>query len=409
MRVLFVVQRYGHEVAGGAELHCRQFATHLALRGHEVEALTSCAVSYADWANEYPEGTSELDGVRLHRLPVVRPRDDRLFGPMNARVVWGRKPVPLHLQREWMRMQGPFLPRLQPWLEANASAYDMIVFFTYLYYTSWAGLPVAAGMVPTVLHATAHDEPPLYLPLFETTFRHPSVFAFSTDEERALIRKRFGGHCQGSVIGIGFDLDVGGEAGRFRQTYGLGDDPYLLFVGRIDPGKGSEEMFDFFVAYKQRNPGPLRLVIVGDPVKPLPSHPDVVVTGFVADEVKHDAYEGALALVQPSYFESFSMVLTEAWVHRRPALVMGYCDVLVGQSFRSGGGIPYWGFAQFEAAVQRLVEEPSLGSALGQRGRAYVEANYRWGVVMDKYEQLLAITAGSLGRSPVIARQATLL
>ena len=389
MRLLFVVQRYGHEVAGGAELHCRQFATRLAARGHDVDALTSCAVSYQDWADHYPEGASELDGVQVHRLRVGHPRDHRYFDPMNSRVAWGRLPMPLHLQREWMHMQGPYMPAIRPWLQAHAPDYDVVVFFTYLYYTTWAGLPVAAGLAPTVLHATAHDEPMLYLPLFDTTFRHPAAFAYSTDEERELIESRFRRGGDGSVIGIGFDLDVTGSAERFRQAYALGTDPYLLFVGRVDPGKGSDELFDFFVAYKQRNPGPLRLVIVGDPIKPLASHPDVVVTGFVSDDVKHDAYEGALALAQPSYFESFSMVLTEAWVHRTAALVQGHCEVLVGQSRRSRGGLPYRGFEEFEAAVQLLLEQPGLGRALGRQGRRYVEANYQWDVVLDRYTELL--------------------
>jgi hypothetical protein len=207
MRLLFVVQRYGHEVAGGAELHCRQFATTLVGRGHRVDALTSCAVSYQDWADYYPEGTADVDGVQVHRLPIAEPRDHRFFDPLNSRVAWGRHPSPLYLQQEWMHMQGPYLPSIRPWLGANASAYDVVIFFTYLYYTTWAGLPVAAGRVPTVLHATAHDEPMLYLPLFETTFRHPSAFAFSPDEERDLIRRRFR-RDPGAVIGIGFDLEV---------------------------------------------------------------------------------------------------------------------------------------------------------------------------------------------------------
>jgi len=77
MRLLFVVQRYGREVAGGAELHCRQFATKLAARDHDVDVLTSCAVDYVHWANEYPPGLAELDGVQVNRLPVAAPRDLR--------------------------------------------------------------------------------------------------------------------------------------------------------------------------------------------------------------------------------------------------------------------------------------------------------------------------------------------
>lgn len=389
MRLLFVVQRYGHEVAGGAELLCRQVATRLAGVGHDVDAVSSCARSYVDWANEYEPGTADVDGVQVTRLPVGEARDARYFGPLNARVVYGHKPVPLHLQRAWMRAQGPFVPTLQPWLEEHGAGYDAILFFTYLYYTTWAGLPVAAALAPTVLHPTAHDEPPFYLELFETTFRHARMMAYLTPEEKELVRQRFGVGT-GPVVGVGLDLDARGEGSRFRAAYGLGDDPYLLFVGRLDPGKGSDELYDFFCAYKKRNPGPLRLAVVGDPVKPYEPHPDIVVTGFVDEQVKRDAYAGALALVQPSYFESFSMVVTEAWVQSRPVLVQGHCDVLVGQSRRSGGGLPYWGFGQFEAAIELLVGDPSLGAELGRRGRAYVEANYHWDVVLERYEAMLA-------------------
>ena len=93
-RLLFVVQRYGREVAGGAELLCREFATRLAARGHSVEVVTSCALNYVDWANHYPAGTAELDGVTVHRLPVAHQRDDRLFEALNTRVVWGQRPIP---------------------------------------------------------------------------------------------------------------------------------------------------------------------------------------------------------------------------------------------------------------------------------------------------------------------------
>src|SRR3712207_6273735 len=143
-RLLFVVQRYGREVAGGAELHCREFATRMAARGHHVEAVKSCAVNYVDWANRYPAGTGELDGVMVHRLPVARERDDRFFEPLNTRVVWGERPVPLYLQREWMRAQGPHIPELERWLLRHGGSYDVVIFFTYLYWTACAGLPAAS-------------------------------------------------------------------------------------------------------------------------------------------------------------------------------------------------------------------------------------------------------------------------
>lgn len=394
MKLLYVVQRYGREVPGGAEAHCRDFATRMAARGHDVEVLTSCALSYTEWADHYPAGEEEVDGVLVHRLPVTLPRDQRIFGDLDARVGSGGF-VPRHLQEEWMRLQGPYVAEMAPWLEERASAYDVAVFVTYLYFTAWAGLPAAAGRVPTVLHPTAHDESYLYLRLFDRLFALPTGFAFLTPEEEALVRRRFRARQPGAVVGVGADVDVSGDPAWFRSRYGLDDRPYLLFVGRFDVGKAADELLAYFLALKDRNPGPLALVIVGEAVVAPPEHPDIVVTGFVDEATKQGALAGAAALVQPSYFESFSIVLLEAWAHGVPALVQGRCDVLSGQVRRSGGGMAYAGFAEFETGVEMLLADAALRRALGERGRKHVEASYRWDDVIDGYERLVsAVAAG---------------
>lgn len=396
MNLLFVVQRYGSEVGGGSELACREFATRMGQRGHHVEVVTSCAKSYLDWANAYQAGTEIIDGVLVHRLPVDRLRDLRFFGPLDARVAWGRKPVPLFMQEAWMHAQGPILPDLTRWLAQRASEFDVVIFFTYLYFTTWRGLPVAAGLAPTILHPTAHDEPAFRLPLFDLTFRHPRGIACFTEEERDLVRGRFRIDRPFRIVGIGIDLEVKDDPDGFRSRYGLEDRPYLLFAGRVDPAKGSEEVYDFFITYKRRNPGPLNLVFVGEEVRPVPPHPDVVATGFVDGATRFGALAGCTALVQPSYFESFSLVLCEAWAMHKPALVQGHCDVLLGQALRSGGAIPYRGFAEFEAAVDLLLETPSLARSLGEAGRRYVESRYDWSVLLDTYESLLEEVATSV-------------
>jgi glycosyltransferase involved in cell wall biosynthesis len=299
--------------------------------------------------------------------------------------------VPLHLQELWIRSAGPVLDGLRPWLAERAGGFDAVIFFSYLYHPTWAGLPVASPLTATVLHPTAHDEPPLYLPLFQTTFRHPSALVFFTEEEKALVQRCFGAPRRSAVVGIGIDLEgrEGADDGVFRGAHGLGDRPYLLYLGRIDAAKGSEELFDFFAAYKRRNPGPLVLAMAGDPARPLPPHPDVIVTGVLDEETKRSALAGAVALVQPSYFESFSIVLTEAWAQRKAVLVQGHCPVLDGQVRRSGGGIPYRGFAEFEAATHRIVEDPGLGRHLGEAGHRYVADRYSWNNLLEAYERLL--------------------
>ena len=393
MRLLFVVQRYGADALGGAERHCRDFATHLAARGHEVEVATSCARNYVDWADDHEPGTSVDLGVAVHRVRVRAPRDDRFFGPLHQRVVGAHGPVAYVVEREWMRMLGPDLPDLPEWLQSRAADFDVVIFFTYLYATSFDGLRALTGLAPTVLHPLAHDEPALGLGIFDQMFREADAFAFNVEEEQQLVDRRFGVTRPSIIIGTGTDIDDRDEAEHdvraFRDRFGLGDAPYLLYVGRIDPGKGSMELADMFAARARRRGDDVALVALGDPVATLPEGSGVVMTGSVDEATKEAAMAGCLALVQPSYYESLSMVLLEAWAHRRPAIVQGRCDVLVGQARRSGGAIPYTGFAEFEAAVDLLLGSPAVAASLGEAGRRYVESRYGWDDVLGRYERFL--------------------
>src|SRR5207342_3127991 len=85
VRLAFVVQRYGPEVVGGAELHCRWVAEHLAAR-HEVEVLTTTATDYLTWENVLPEGVHHINGVQVRRFPVARTRRVDTFDEIANRV-----------------------------------------------------------------------------------------------------------------------------------------------------------------------------------------------------------------------------------------------------------------------------------------------------------------------------------
>jgi glycosyltransferase involved in cell wall biosynthesis len=384
-----VVQRYGEDIAGGSEQCCRLFAEHLVGRGHRVEVATSCARRYTDWVNEFEPGASRINGVDVTRFPVDRPREPGRFDSVHWTNIATGRPVPLAIQEQWIDEMGPRTVDLPGYLVERAGDVDAVIFFTYLYYPTIRGLEAVAGMAPTVFHPTVHMEPGITVPIFDRLFRLPTAYGFLTVEERSIVEDYLGVHRLSAVMGVGVDLDVVADGARFRAEHGLGDDPYLVYVGRVDPGKGSLEAYEYFTTYKERNPGPLKLVVVGDQVHPLDPHPDVVLAGFLPDAEKDDALAGSTAFLQPSYFESFSMALTEAWALRRPALVQGRCEVLVGQARRSGGALPYTGFAEFEAAVDLLLAEPELGEHLGRAGRAYVEREYRWETVMDRYEELI--------------------
>jgi glycosyltransferase involved in cell wall biosynthesis len=388
MRILFVVPRFGDRIAGGAEAHARDLALRLRARGHEIEVVTSCALSYVDWTNVLPEGAHDDGGITVHRLRVGRRRSDALW----PRVVGpGRRPAP-YLQREWLRLLGPWLPELPAWLVERSADFDIAHVFVYFSWTAWAGLRHAA--CPVTLQVSAHDEPSLYLPLFDHMVRLADGFTFNSEEEAELVRRRFRVIRTSAVTGNGVELKRSGNADSFRSQYQLGDDPYIACIGRTDTGKGSLELVDFFATYKRRRPSSLKLLIIGEELERIERHPDIVLTGFVESQIVHDGLSGAELLVQPSFYESFSLVLAEAWVLARPALVQGRCAVLEGHALRSGGALPYRGYAEFEAGLDMLLDDAALRRELGAAGRRYVE-RFGWDAVLDRYERFFVEVAAT--------------
>lgn len=392
MKLLYVVQRYGDDIVGGSEAACRQFAEALSSAGHSVEVLTSCARSYVTWEDSYEPGTTVINGVTVHRLPVVDKRYPEKFGPTD---IWlmSEQSSPLLFEHErWALLMGPEVQGLRTWLIDNADRFDVAIFMTYLYSTATKGIPALAGRLPVVFQPTAHDEPSFRVPLFESTFRLPDSFLFFTPEEQKVVQERFSIAADGRVIGIGIEMNPPvSSVDTFRTRFNLGDHPYLVYVGRLDPMKGVRQLCDFFIEMKKQYASDLKLVLAGDPLVDLPQHEDILVTGFLDEADKHAAIAGSLALVQSSYFESFSIVLCEAWVQSRPALVQGASTVLRGQAMRSAGAIPYEGYAEFEQAVMMLLENPSLADEMGSNGRKYVEDTYEWAHVLKGFEESLVI------------------
>jgi glycosyltransferase involved in cell wall biosynthesis len=220
-------------------------------------------------------------------------------------------------------------------------------------------------------------------------FRHADGLAYFTPEEQSLVEEYHHPTGIGRVIGLGFDAAEAGSSDRFRLRHGLGSDPYLLYTGRIEPGKGVDELILCAASHRRRRPDAPRLVLIGQLGMEIPEEPWLTVVGPTDEHDRSDAVSGSLALVQPSRFESFSLSLIEAWQQKRPALVQRDSPVLFGQARRSAGAIPYSSPSEFAAAVDLLLDEPGLAEALGVSGARYVAANYRWEVVIDRYETLL--------------------
>ena len=269
-----------------------------------------------------------------------------------------------------MDYNGPVSPELVDAVVASDA--DVVAFYPYLYHPTVG--TIGKVRVPAVLHPAAHDEPALYLPVFRGTFGNADAFCFHTASERQLVERMYPvAERPQMVLGLG----VGESEGTGRPggaLAGLGERPYIVSVGRVDEHKGSKMLASYFATYKERHPGPLALALVGPVSFELPPHPDIVVTGAVDEPDKWDIVRDALVAVSPSALESFSLVVVEAWVDRVPVLVNGACGPTREHCERSGGGLWFTSYPEFEAVLDRLVSDPACaprsGPGPGLRGPA---------------------------------------
>ncbi|MDP1900529.1 MAG: glycosyltransferase family 4 protein [Rubrivivax sp.] len=417
-RIAIVIPRYGEAINGGAEAHARLLAEHLA-EEFEVEVLTSCARDYTDWAMRFPPGPCRVGGIRVWRFPHP-PRNDLgrarvplrhklrfklrhllrwLPGPRVARP----RGEPAYDGLTFLRRQGPHCVDLFEHLRGAAPHYDAVIFFAALYELTALGIQHWGRR--SILVPLLHDEKPIYLPVFHQVMRSAGAILFNTDAERRLAARLYGlDTSKAGVAGLGISTRRPGAGvvqavlGRFGLAPG-----YMIYVGRIEVAKGCRELVEAFLELARTDPK-ARLVMVGQGVMQVPSHPQIVVTGYLAESDRDALVAAAGALVIPSRYESLSMVLLEALSLHTPVIANGHCEVLADHVRLSGAGVVYRRRRGLVAAMRSMMSLPAPErERMGALGAAYVERQYSWPRVMGIFAAAIA-QVSALPPDPVDAQ-----
>jgi len=229
----------------------------------------------------------------------------------------------------------------------------------------------------------------VHFQIFRELFNLPHGFLYNSVEEKRLLQCLSSNYqVPGVIVGVGSEIPPSTNPDSFRKKFNIRS-PFLLYVGRIDENKGCNQLFDYFLKYQAEAKSDLKLVLIGSEVIKVPSHPSILHTGYLGDQEKYDALSACEMLVMPSFFESLSMVLLEAWAMGKPTLANANCRVLMGQSIRSNAGLFYMDYEDFKRALKYLGEHPHLRSILGANGKRFYDKNYRWEIVEKKYMDLL--------------------
>lgn len=386
LKLAIVVQRYGNEINGGAEFHARLVAEELA-KYYQVEVLTTCALDYVTWGNHYKHGVEDINGITVRRFKVRKERNPERFGRIQEFIF--NSPHEPEDELKWLKEEGPYSPRMMRFIKSKQKHYDYFIFFSYRYYHSYHGVnlvPQKAIIVPT-----AEEDPVVDLMIFKKFFCKPRAYMYNSYEEMEMINKVSRNESVPHVVvGVGTELpeESSIQAERFRSKFGI-NDPFILYIGRIDENKGSHILFNYFQKYKDKYPSNLKLVLMGKNIIPIPDREDIVSLGFVSNEEKFDGLAACDVMVNPSLYESLSMIILEAWAVGKPVLVNGDVPVLKGQSKRSNAGLWYHSYKDFEGALELLRSDKQLREAMGKSGSKYFYDNYTWEVINQKYIDII--------------------
>lgn len=378
MRIAFVLSRFGREILGGAETLARGLAVEAIQRGWKAEVWTTCATSYTTWANDLPQGRDEVEGVPVLRFPVD-PWDPTAYHALSKKLQL-RFALEIEEQYEWLA-SGPQSMMLYQHVAGHEAEWDAVIILPYLHSLTYHAAWLAGNKV--IMWPCLHDEVYAYMEPFRVLLESVWGVVFISPEEAKLAISEIGMKLrQCAIVGSGVKLsDVWHHSVESEP-------PFLLYVGRLEDGKNVPLLFDYVARYVDEG-GDLRLVVTGDGPRKPPDHPAFDFHGFVTEDEKSRLYASALALCQPSFNESFSLVLMESWISVRPVLVWSACDVTRGHVERSKGGLWFASYEEFKGAVEWLKNNQSAADQMGRNGQKYVELNYRWDHVFSRFSETL--------------------
>jgi len=386
-RIAFVPPRYGDEVVGGSEALMREAAHGLAGRGWEVEVLTTCARDHYTWANDYPPGEFEVDGVTVRRFPTVHDTDPAAADAVLRRILVG---VPVSPAEELTWVTGFFrVPELYHHLVAHGSDYRAVILSPYLFWTTVVG--ATASPERTIVIPCLHDESFAYLSIFRPVLADVAQVWFLSEPEHQLAHRLGPVAPDHSVVGCGVPVPGGYDPEGFRARHGLGSRPFVLYAGRREALKGWDDLLRGYTTAVTRLGVDIDLVTVGvgtvDAPKALSGR--VIDLGFLPEGEVADAFAAAVAYVQPSPNESFSRTVMEAWLAGTPVIASATGAVVQWHCERSGAGIVYRDDDELAECLSLAADAPERLAPLAGRGRQYVLSNYSWAAVLDRMEAAL--------------------
>lgn len=384
--IAFVIPWYGENIPGGAESLCRNVVHNLHAKGINVKVLTTCVKEFSsDWnTNHYKPGQYLVDNVPVMRFKV-RKRDSAAFDYINSKLM---NNILVSLEEEEVFFNEMInSPSLYEYIKSNQYDYHCFVFIPYMFGTTYWGIkqcPEKGVLLPCF-----HDESYAHMKLIKEMTNSAAGVIFNSEPEADLATKIYNISGKTEIIGMGIETEYSYDTDsiKFREKYKINSD-FILYAGRKDKGKNVDQLIEYFINYKKKkNKNDIKLLLIGGGTIFIPDEytGSIIDLGFVPAEDKLDAYSSASVFCNPSKNESFSIVIMESWLMGTPILVNSQCEVTRNFCIDSSGGLYYKNSEEFIECLDIMLTNKELSSRMGLNGKKYVEDNYSWDVIINKY------------------------
>ncbi len=369
---------------------------------------TTVRTPSGDWSsNDLPAGEANEHGVTVRRFRVER-RDREAFDRANAfflsQSVGSRRPSLPKAHVDAFLEHNINSRALLEHLREHGSDYQALIFLPYLYGPTLNGLPLVRERA--WLQPCLHHEIYALIPQVASVFHQAKGIFFNSDGEYELALRLYGPGVRDKSHVVGEWIDeplqaqtAGGRVGQFAPAR----ERYVLYLGRRDETKNVGLLIESFLMYRRQNYATtMKLVLAG--VGNTSYHDEthgVIDLGVVSESQRDLLLDYCLALFQPSYNESFSRVVMEAWSRGRPVAVNAQCVSTAQAVRRSEGGWLATTKSEW-ADVMRLIDAliPAQLDELGRRGNEYYRRSATVEGVLQRYESVLRLNedpARSLG------------
>jgi len=351
----------------------------------DLSIITTQSTDHLTWRNNFKFSKEIFNDFPIIRHPVDFLVKPRIVTDLTHYLLRNKN----HLVEEeeiWIKKIGPYSSSLFNYLSKNKNFFDFFFFIGYANPITFSGLPIVkekAFLIPLT-----HKEPRLYFKIFDQLFSQPIAILASSYGEIEIIKKRFPKHAPIHLLGIYPSPINKNLNGDIKKKFPL-NNPYVLFIGRTEPYKGIYQLIEYFNLFIKKNPIKLNLVIIGEKLFPINTNKNIIYLGAVSQEEKTLLIKNSLFLINPSWYESLSLTLLEAWQQKKAVLVYGFNPVLKDQVIRAKGGLYYENYPQFEKMVNILLFNDKLRKKLGENGWGFYQKNYSEKVITKKILKII--------------------